>query len=97
MSRSRLHIDHLQEFATFCETRGWKTEKPKGTYEVLRMRHPEWRDPLFVYKRHTNSSGGELVHLTTHGNADNMVSAWLRDKKRTKDGQPHQTPQEATP
>lgn len=84
MSRSRLHVNSLDQFAQFCESHGWVREEPKGFYQVLRMRHPSCLDPLIVHKRLTNSAGNELVHLTLHGHSETMVSRYLRYKKQNK-------------
>jgi len=96
MSHHRLHIKKLEEFATYCEQHGWERQQVKGDYEVLRMRHPDWKAPLIVHARHNSSSGTELIHLTTRGNSEAMVSRYVRDKQRTKSAEASETPQPET-
>lgn len=76
-SRCTLHKSKLAEFEAFCTGRGWLSEAPKGDYEVLRMRHPAMAQPLIV---HTRLDAKE--HLTTWGESDRMLNAWLVSKRR---------------
>lgn len=79
-SRNRLHVTKLQDFTEFCSARGWAQQPIKGGYEVLRMRHPEHKDPLLVYRR----DAVHLVHYTCHGEADRMLNAFLGHPKGTQ-------------
>lgn len=80
MSRNRLHVNELEAFAEFCASKGWTRQEPKAN-EALRMRHPEWRDPLIVHRRSSASSGGELVHLTTWNNSETLLGRFLLSKR----------------
>ena len=47
--RSRLHITKLEDFKEWLIKDGWVIEKPKGTWEVLRARKENRRNPLIIY------------------------------------------------
>lgn len=76
MSRSRrtLHQSKMAEFKAWCESKGWVWEPSKG-HEVLRMRHPEERMPMFVHCR-----DGGMVHMTTWGRSQELLNQWLRER-----------------
>jgi hypothetical protein len=80
MSRHRLHVTKLEEFAAFCEAHGWTRQPLKGAYEVLRMTHST-KHPLIVHTKLENRSGGLPEHLTLHGTAESMFSQWMRERK----------------
>lgn len=81
MSRHRLHVTKMEEFAKFCEANGWTRVPLKGEYEVLRMTHAV-KHPLIVHTRLENSNGGLPEHLTLHGTAESMFSRWMISKKK---------------
>ena len=72
--RNRLHLSKLDEFAAFCEADGWRREAPKGNFEVLRMRNPEWSGPLLVHAR-ANETGYLTVHLHSRSMLDRFLGA----------------------
>lgn len=76
-SRSLLHLNKLDDFRAFCESRGWSNASIKGPYERLRMTR-SGSSPLIVYAR---SSATE--HLTVHGVAEQMARAFLRERSRS--------------
>ena len=77
MSRHRLHVSKLDEFAAYCTKIGWTRVDPKGDYEVLRMtRHGS--KPLIVYTRLATHAGNAPVHLTLHGIAEKMFSGYVK-------------------
>ncbi len=77
-SRNRLHQNKLQAFTDFCKSEGWQSVPTKGDFEVLRMRHPDNKDPLLVYRQLKAKE-----HLTTHGVADKMVDKFLGHRTAT--------------
>ncbi len=77
-SRQRLHLKHLSEFTKFCEGLGWVSERVKGDYEVLRMRHPNSKELLIVHDRHSASQ-----HYTTWGMSNDLAKIFYRQKKET--------------
>ncbi len=60
--RNLLHGDYIETFARYCEGLGWMRTKPKGEYEVLRMTHPQGKEPLIVHRRLTANE-----HVTVWG------------------------------
>lgn len=79
-SRSTLARNKLDDFRAFCESKGWLSEPVKGGflgYEVLRMRHPDWKEPMIIHQRNNTES----VHLTTWGNSADMLRRYLRAKR----------------
>jgi len=76
-SRCTLHKSKLATFQAFCEARGWVAEPSKGDYEVLRMRHPERRDPMIVHER-----SNATEHYTTSGESQKQVRAFIRATSR---------------
>lgn len=86
-SRNRLHKTRLLAFEVFCATHGWQPVPVKGDYEVLRMRHPDHKDPLIVHGRLRAPE-----HLTTHGNADKLLDQFLgHERKRELANTPEPT------
>lgn len=77
-SRNRLHQNKLQAFTEFCKFFGWVQTPTKGGFEVLRMRHPDNKDPLLIYRQLKAKE-----HLTSHGVADRMVSRFLDQPEPT--------------
>lgn len=75
-SRNTLARSKLDEFKAFCQSKGWVDEKTKGPYEVLRMRHPDWKEPMIVHQRNNIES----MHLTTWGNSADMLRRYFRNK-----------------
>jgi len=76
-SRNRLHVDKLVEFSAYCQSKGWAVEESKG-YEALRLRKNG--QLATVYRR--DSDGRPLVHYTTWGQSETLLSNWLRDRGR---------------
>lgn len=79
--RSTLHVNQLEAFAKWAESEGFTLEPTKGTYEVLRLRHPKRRHPVIVYDRISNDSGGKLVHLTVLNRDWPIVRRFQRSRK----------------
>lgn len=77
-SRCSLHLSKLDEFAAFCETRGFTRVIPKGEYEILRM---ELKDsaPVIVHKRLDAKE-----HATTWGVSATLFRQWQRSKRRAR-------------
>lgn len=74
-NRSTLHVNKLDEFKAFCESKGWVSEPLKGDYEVLRMRHKEQKYPLILFSR----IGAQ--HLTVFGIGMKMTRTFLHERK----------------
>ena len=83
MSRNRLAVTKLEEFATFCASRGWVREAVKGDYEVLRMKKENEKDRLLVYTKAQTAVGGNPVHLTLYGHAERMFNKYIRERNET--------------
>jgi hypothetical protein len=84
MSRHRLHVKKLEEFAAFCEKEGWTRQPLKGEYEVLRMTHAK-KHPLIVHTRLQTHAGNDVQHLTLHGTAESMFSRFVKLPKEKSD------------
>lgn len=74
-NRNQLHKNKLFEFTVFCTSIGWVSEPVKGTYEVLRMRHPEASAPLIVH-----DGLHRKEHLTVHGESQRMLDVWFKKR-----------------
>lgn len=81
-SRSELRKDDLEDFRAFCEQSGWRQQERKGDYEVLRMRHPEIKEPLIVHKRLKTVCGNIPRYLTTWGQSQRMATEYVRHKAK---------------
>lgn len=80
-NRSTLHVDRLEDFKAWLVEDGWDLEDPKGDYEVLRARKPDRKRPLILWRRLSNSGGGELTHLTYDDRDSGVIRAFLADMK----------------
>ena len=80
MSRNRLAVSKLEEFAKFCASRSWIREETKGVFEVLRMRKDSEKDRLLVYTRDKTEAGGEVQHLTLYGHAERMFNKYIKGR-----------------
>lgn len=78
-SRSRLHINRLDEFASFCVEQGWTIERTKDQYEVLRLR--KGREVAIVHGRLSSDNGSPLVHYTTWGASNRLLNQYLASRK----------------
>ena len=86
-SRNRLHRDKLEEFEAWAKSVGYISERTKGAYEVLRLRHAILRvAPLVYYERASDASGqGDgSTHITAHGPGDALLSRWFRERNGAK-------------
>jgi hypothetical protein len=79
-SRNTLARSKLPEFVAFCESKGWVHEPDGSPYVVLRMRHPDWREPMIVHQKNDTES----MHVTTWGNSADMLRRWMRSRRETK-------------
>jgi hypothetical protein len=79
MSRHRLHVDKLEQFAKYCEAQGWARVATKGEYEVLRMTKGT-QPPLIVHTKLATHAGNAPVHLTLHGIAERLFTSFIREK-----------------
>ena len=77
-SRNLLHLNKVDDFALWMNTKGWGTQDTVGAYEVLRMKHPLSSDLLIVYQK----IGAE--HCTVYGNGLHFVRKWLDARKQEK-------------
>lgn len=76
MSRHRLHLSKLDDFAAFCESHGYTREPPiEAAYEVLRLRKPG-TPAVIAHKRNTAKE-----HATLHGKGEAMFSRWMRERR----------------
>jgi hypothetical protein len=75
--RDALH--KLQEFTDWCVSQGWIIERPKGEFEVLRMRHPGQSHPLIINRR--DKLGASRVHYITWGISEAMRQKWMRQRR----------------
>ena len=79
-SRNTLARSKLEDFKTFCMSKGWVDVQLVGEYEIIRMRNPDWKEPMIVHQRVNTGS----QHLTTWGNSADMLRRYLRIKRETK-------------
>ena len=75
--RSRLHITKLEDFKKWLIKDGWVIEEPKGTWEVLRARKENRRNPLIVYCKMNAKE-----HLSVMDRDSGVIGAFLRDSKK---------------
>jgi hypothetical protein len=85
-SRNTLARSKIAEFEAFCANKGWVRVIAVGEYEVLRMRHPDWREPMIVHQKNDPDS----MHVTTWGNSADMLRRWMRTRRATN--MPKETP-----
>lgn len=78
-NRSRLHISKLEDFKAWLLKDGWSIEEPKGTWEVLRARKSDRKNPLIVYTRMDAKE-----HLSVMDRDSGVIGAFLRDSKKSK-------------
>lgn len=74
--RGLLHQSDIEAFEAWLLGRGYEKLKTKGDYEVLRMKHPEKRGVLIVYRKLD-----ARVHFTVQGKDVRMVRQFIREKK----------------
>ena len=76
--RGRLHLNNVKQFAEFLSAKGWIEEAIKGEYEILRMRHPDEREPLILYARMRSEHATlpDNQHMFNH-----LVYEYISDKK----------------
>ena len=77
-SRCTLHVNKLEEFTAWLESKGWSKVEPKSCYEALRMRfkgEDGWKTLLV----HIKNAATE--HLTTWGTSELAVRSWLKERK----------------
>lgn len=79
MSRNKLHVTKLEEFASYCESQGFKRVNLKGEYEALRMVRSDVT--LIVHKKLQTFAGNDTVHLTLHGASEIMFKKWKRSSQ----------------
>lgn len=72
-SRCTLARSKLLDYLVFCERNGWLSLPCKGEYEVLRMKHYDFKLPLIVHQSGDTNS----MHLTTQGHSDEMLKRFL--------------------
>lgn len=77
--RALLHFGHLNAFKKFCEALGWKQEKVKGEFEVLRMRHPDQSEPMIV---HARTRAAE--HATVWGHSATLAAQYTAQPKSVR-------------
>ena len=76
-NRYMLHKNSLEDFQKWLIDDGWKIEKTKGVYEVLRARKAGRANPLIVF-----SKADVKEHLTVMDRDMPVIGAFLRDKKK---------------
>jgi hypothetical protein len=79
-TRELLALSKIEEFAAWAETQGFNREKPRGYYEVLRLRITG-QPPLIFFTRLTTLSGGTPQHATSQSEGTKLVHRWLRSRK----------------
>ena len=75
--RSRLHITKLEDFKEWLIKDGWVIEEPKGTWEVLRARKENRRNPLIIYFKMNAKE-----HLSVMDRDSGVIGAFLRNYKK---------------
>lgn len=76
-SRNQLHLTKLDEFAEFCESKGYVRETPiADAYEVLRLRR-RGSPAVIAHKRDCATQ-----HATLHGQGQREFDRWLADRAK---------------
>lgn len=57
--KNRMTVKHgmLTDLKKYLVQSGWKLEEPKGEFEVLRARRPDYPRPLLIHDRTTGGCG----------------------------------------
>lgn len=74
--RAILHKNKLDDFKKWLVEDGWKTERLKGNYEVLRARKQDHKHPLIIYDRNNANE-----HYTVLERDAGIISAYLNTRK----------------
>jgi len=76
--RGKLHLNNVKQFAEFLTGKGWVEEVTRGEYEILRMRHPDEREPLILYARMRSEHATlpDNQHMFNH-----LVYEYLAEKR----------------
>jgi len=72
-NRNTLHVNHLKDFSKWLTDKGWKLEKAKGEFEVLRARKGKRFFP--IYTKHDSD------HLSFANQFDHLVRSFLKQRK----------------
>ena len=76
-SRNLLHSKDVERFKQWLIDKGYKLEKPKGFYEILRWKGNKGKPMPMVFRRYN----GAQVHVTTNVTAEGYVRAFIREKR----------------
>ena len=76
-NRHLLAVNKLEEFKNWLIKNGWKIEKTKGEYEVLRAVKSTRKLPLIVYKRLKDN----LEHFSVSDYNEKYVAHFIYDRK----------------
>lgn len=76
-SRNLLALSKLEDFSKWADSKGYRREPTKGTYEVLRLRE-KGMSPVLFFKR----DKGE--HATSYGDGTALVQQWINSRKQEK-------------
>ena len=76
--RGKLHLNNGRAFAAYLSERGWVEEPIHAEYQILRMRHPEEREPLILYARMRSEHATlpDNQHMFNH-----LVYEYIADKR----------------
>lgn len=75
-SRCCLHLSKVEEFKAWAIANGYNEEKPKGEYEILRLRKGT-NPPILIFKRLRGD------HASTDRKSQKVVNEWMNSKKDT--------------
>lgn len=82
-SRHRLHLTKIDDFAEFCEKRGYTRTAPiSDAYEVLRL--TKKGSPAII----AHARLGAKEHATLHGKGTDMFNSYIAKKRNESEAQP---------
>lgn len=80
--RCLLHKSKLEDFKHWLVNDGWTIEPTKGSWEVLRARKSNHKNPLIIYDRNVAKE-----HYTVQSRDIGVVMAYINEKyKVVEDG-----------
>lgn len=75
--RCTLHLKSLKAFVAWAETKGYRKEPTKGTFEILRLRHADGGIPILFFTKIRSKE-----HVTCQRDGLKLVRRWLRERSR---------------
>ena len=91
--KNRMTVKHgmLTDLKQYLIKSGWKLEEPKGEFEVLRARRPDYPRPLLIYDRTTGGCGYSIDERDMK-----VYRGWQRNRRKRGLNPYDYTPEEWT-